>query len=343
MRLQVLGCSGGIGGSISGPVVGERAGDRAMDEAIANAARRPVGQGGLIERRREPALIAAGAMAGAQAQAAAAELPDGRATITNVPAGPGLHPGSGMRMFRRADQLRTSSFLLDDDILIDAGTGVEDLTVPELARIDHVFLSHSHLDHICALPLMIDSVGGSRKKPLVVHALQETIDALKAHIFNWVIWPDFTEIPHYERPWMVFEPLTVGTAVTLGDRRIRPIAANHTVPAIGFHLSSPGGSIVYSGDTWPNAEFWRTINGIRDLKYLIIENAFSNKEQDLAITAKHLYPIQLSQELANLRVEPQILITHLKPSDRELIAQEINAWAGRFEPTILETGQTLEI
>ena len=246
-------------------------------------------------------------------------------------------------MFRRADQLRTSSFLLDDDILIDAGTGVEDLTVPELARIDHVFLSHSHLDHICALPLMIDSVGGSRSKPLVVHALQETIDALKAHIFNWVIWPDFTEIPHYDRPWMVFEPLTVGTAVTLGNRRIRPIAANHTVPAIGFHLSSPAGSIVYSGDTWPNAEFWRTINGIRDLRYLIIENAFSNKEQDLAITAKHLYPIQLSQELAKLRVEPQILITHLKPSDRELIAQEINAWAGRFEPTILETGQTLEI
>ena len=82
---------------------------------------------------------------------------------------------------------------------------------------------------------------------------------------------------------------------------------------------------------------------LRDLRYLIIENAFSNKEQDLAITAKHLYPIQLSQELAKLRVEPQIMITHLKPSDRELIAQEIESWAGRFEPVILETGQTLEV
>ena len=260
MRLQVLGCSGGIGGSIGRPVVGERAGDREVDEAIATASRRAAGQGGLMDRRRMPALAAA-AVSGIHDDPAESLT----GPITEVHAGPGLHRGSGARMFRRADQLRTSSFLLDDDILIDAGTGVEDLTVPELARIDHVFLSHSHLDHICALPLMIDSVGGSRKKPLVVHALQETIDALKAHIFNWVIWPDFTEIPHYERPWMVFEPIAVGTAVTLGDRRIRPIAANHTVPAVGYHLSSPAGSIVYSGDTWPNAEFWRTINGIRDL------------------------------------------------------------------------------
>ena len=243
----------------------------------------------------------------------------------------------------RADRLRTSSFLLDDDILIDAGTGVEDLTVEELARIDHVFLTHSHLDHICALPLMIDSVGGVRGRPLVVHALQETIDALRAHIFNWVIWPDFTEIPHYERPWMVFEPLTVGSAVVLGNRRIRAIAANHTVPAVGFHLASSNGSIVYSGDTWPNAEFWRTVNGIADLRMLIIENAFSNKEQDLAITAKHLYPVQLGQELANLSLDAEVLITHMKPSDRAQIAQEIEMWAGRFAPRILRTGEILVV
>ncbi|MGE0799212.1 MAG: 3',5'-cyclic-nucleotide phosphodiesterase [Lautropia sp.] len=240
-------------------------------------------------------------------------------------------------------RLRTTSFLLDDDILIDCGTGVEDLTVAELQKIDHVFLTHSHLDHVCALPLMIDSIGGSRTKPLVVHALPETIDALRAHIFNWVIWPDFTEIPHYERPWMVFESLTVGNTVTLGERRIRPIAANHTVPALGFHLSCAAGSIVYSGDTMPTPEFWRTVNGIRDLRFLIIENAFSNKERDLAITAKHLYPIQLGQELGSLRVDAEVLITHLKPSDRELIAQEIESWAGRFAPRILQTGEVIAL
>lgn len=238
---------------------------------------------------------------------------------------------------------RTTSFLVDDDILIDAGTGVEDLAVDELARIDHVFLTHSHLDHIAALPLLVDSVGALRAKPIVVHALPETIEALRAHIFNWVIWPDFTEIPHYERPWMVFEPLAVDSVIRVGSRAIRSIAANHTVPALGFHLFTDAASLVFSGDTWPTDEFWRVVNGIADLRYLIIETAFSNKEQDLAITAKHLYPIQLGEQLQNLRREPEVLVTHLKPSDRDLIAREIEAWAGRFQPRLLERGQILEL
>ena len=238
---------------------------------------------------------------------------------------------------------RTTSFLVDDDILIDAGTGVEDLTVDELAAIDHVFLTHSHLDHIAALPLLVDSVGGIRDKPIVVHALPETIDALKAHIFNWVIWPDFTEIPHYDRPWMVYEPLSVGAVVQLGERVIRSLAANHTVPALGFHLYNERASLVFSGDTGPNDEFWREVNGVQNLRYLIIETAFSNREQDLAVTAKHLFPIQLAQELAKLQREAQVLITHLKPSDRDLIAREVNAWAGRFAPKLLEGGEVLEL
>ncbi|MDO5103578.1 MAG: 3',5'-cyclic-nucleotide phosphodiesterase [Lautropia sp.] len=255
----------------------------------------------------------------------------------------GLGGSSSRSTGLAARPYRTSSFLLDHDILIDAGTGVEDLSVDQLKQIDHVFLTHSHLDHICALPLMIDTVGSCRDKPLTVHALPETIHALKEHIFNWVIWPDFTEIPHYDRPWMVFSPLQVGEAVVLGRRQVRPISANHTVPAVGFHLSCPQGSLVYSGDTLPNDSFWRTVNAITDLRYLIIETAFANKERDLAVMAKHLYPIQLAEELAKLCVEPDILITHLKPSDREQIEREIEAWAGRFQPRILQTGDVLNI
>lgn len=238
---------------------------------------------------------------------------------------------------------RTSSFLLDHDILIDAGTGVEDLDIEAMAQIDHVFLSHSHLDHISALPLMLDTVGSIRAKPVTVHALPETIAALKAHIFNWIIWPDFTEIPHYDRPWMVFSPLEPHQPVRIGDRSIRPIPANHTVPAVGFHLSGPGGSIVYSGDTWPDEAFWRVVNGIPDLRYLIIETAFANRESDLAVTAKHLYPIELARQLDRMRVDARVLITHLKPSHRDLISREIDAWAGRFSPAILETGDIIRL
>jgi ribonuclease BN (tRNA processing enzyme) len=245
---------------------------------------------------------------------------------------------------------RTSSFLLDDDILLDAGTGVEDLSIDELTAIEHVFLTHSHLDHIAALPLLVDSVGNRRDHPLIVHALPETIAALRAHIFNWVIWPDFTEIPHFDRPWMKFSPLTIGSTLELpskvasqSSRFIRCLAANHTVPALAFHTRCATGSLVYSGDNVPTDEFWSQINGIQDLKALIVETAFSNREQDLAVTSKHMYPIALGEALAKLQIDTQIYLTHFKPADRQTIEQEVQAWAGRYNPLILRRGDCLDI
>ena len=238
---------------------------------------------------------------------------------------------------------RTTSFLLDHDVLIDAGTGVEDLTVDELAAIDHVFLTHSHLDHIAALPLLVDSVGGLRSRPIVIHALPETIAALRQHIFNWVIWPDFTEIPHYERPWMRFEPIATGAIVELGGRFVRALPANHTVPALGYAVYNAHGALAFSGDTSTSDEFWRVVNGIANLRYLIIETAFPNRDQDLAVTAKHLYPIQLGVELEKLSAGPEILVTHLKPSDRWVTEREIGAWAGRHAPRVLERGDVFEL
>ena len=141
---------------------------------------------------------------------------------------------------------------------------------------------------------------------------------------------------------MVFKPIVVGTNVQLNGRTIRSLPASHTVPALGYQLSSSAGSLVFSGDTGPNDEFWHQVNAIQNLRYLIIENAFSNREQDLAMTAKHLFPIQLAQELSKLQREAKILITHLKPSDRDLIAREVAAWAGRFAPRMLEGGDVIE-
>ena len=131
---------------------------------------------------------------------------------------------------------RTTSFLLDDDVLIDAGTGVGDLTLDELARIDHILISHSHLDHVLSIGLLADSVARRRvdAPPIRVHALAATLDALRQHIFNGVIWPDFTRLPSAEQPILAFEPFAIGDVLAIGERRIEVLPAIHTVPAVGL-------------------------------------------------------------------------------------------------------------
>ena len=145
--------------------------------------------------------------------------------------------------------LRTTSMLLDHDILIDAGTGVADLSLSELKQIDHVFVTHSHLDHIACIPFLVDAVGGMRSAPVTVHATGLTLRALREHIFNWKIWPDFSQIPSGQAPYMQYEEIRVGEPVRLGQRTITPLPANHVVPAIGFCLDSGKASLVFTGDT----------------------------------------------------------------------------------------------
>src|SRR5256886_9045175 len=130
--------------------------------------------------------------------------------------------------------LRTTSFLVDSDILIDAGTGVGDLTLAELSQIDYIFITHSHLDHVTSIPFLVDTVGGMRSKPLVVYATRATTEILRNHLFNWAIWPDFSEIPSAEAPFLRYEEIALGICVQLGARRITPLPARHPVPAGGF-------------------------------------------------------------------------------------------------------------
>ncbi|MEO0578562.1 MAG: MBL fold metallo-hydrolase, partial [Pseudomonadota bacterium] len=113
---------------------------------------------------------------------------------------------------------RTASMLVNGELLLDAGTGVGDLTLDELRGIRAVLLTHSHLDHIASLPLFLDSVFGSgRREPVVVYARSETIAALKQHIFNWVIWPDFTQLPSPQAPILRFEPFEPDQVMEICD------------------------------------------------------------------------------------------------------------------------------
>ena len=242
--------------------------------------------------------------------------------------------------------LRTTAILVDEDILIDCGTGVADLSMAELARIDHVFLTHSHLDHIACLPLMIDTVGDIRSRPLMVHALPETIDTLRKHIFNWAIWPDFSQIATDGFPWLAFEPLGVGQGVSLDmptTRRITALPASHTVPAVAYQLDGTAASLVFSGDTGPCPAFWTAVNAIPNLKTLLIETAFSDHQRKTAEQSLHLCPSLLRDELARLQSRPDIYITHLKPGQIERTLQEIDTDGGEFAPLALQNNQIFEL
>ena len=223
-----------------------------------------------------------------------------------------------------AKNCRTTSFLLDHDVLVDAGTGAGDLTLDEMAAIDHVLLTHSHLDHIAALPLMVDAVAASRTKPLQVHALQATIDALRTHIFNSIIWPDFSKIPTPQAPFISFHALEVGQTLALAGKLVEVLPAAHTVPAVGYAVSAGKGCWVFTGDTAHNPALWERLNRM-DVAMLVIETAFSNRELAIAQRSLHLCPDSLAAELACIGPGKNypIYITHTKPAETQRIMAEI--------------------
>src|SRR5688572_22873869 len=241
-----------------------------------------------------------------------------------------------------AKDCRTTSFLIDTDLLVDAGTGVGDLTLDEMAGIDDVVLTHCHLDHIAALPLMLDAVGARRTRPVRVHALRSTIEALRAHVFNNVIWPDFETIPSPQAPFVSFHDITVGQVLQLGSatpKRIEVLPAVHTVPACGFAVcrAEGGANWVFTGDTERNAPFWDRVNAL-DVAMLVIETAFSNREQALAERSLHLSPHVLADELAHIDPGKQypIYITHTKPAETEDIMSQIQLLAGHQVPGLAQ-------
>lgn len=239
-------------------------------------------------------------------------------------------------------ELRTTSFLLDHDTLIDAGTGVGDLSINELAQIDRVFLTHSHMDHVASLPFIVDTVGWMRERPLTVHATQETLAILREHLFNWKLWPDFSVIPDASRPFLRFETVSVGTPVMLDGRTVTPLPAHHVVPAVGYQLDSGKGSLVFTGDTTTNDALWPMVNAIANLKYLIIETALSDRDRELARLSRHLCPSLLAEELSKLRHAPEIYITHLKPRESELIMQQIAVKVKERRPRMLQNNHVFE-
>ncbi|HEY9200637.1 MAG TPA: 3',5'-cyclic-nucleotide phosphodiesterase [Gammaproteobacteria bacterium] len=244
--------------------------------------------------------------------------------------------------------LRTSSYLIENSLLLDAGSGVGDLSLAQMRAIRHVFISHSHVDHVLSLPLMVDTLFDELcEQPLQVHARPETIAILKQHLFNWQLWPDFTELPNPAHPVLEFVPMLPGDTLQINELQIEMVEVKHTVPACGYIVQTTDEEqarvFVYSGDTTTNNTLWDRLNQLPRLDFLIVEAAFSNADEALAKLAKHYSPGLLAADLHKLEHRPRIGISHLKPGMEQQIFDECCAALPDYQLCRLNSGEHFQI
>lgn len=219
--------------------------------------------------------------------------------------------------------LRTTSVLVDDQLLIDAGTGVGDLALSQMCAIQHVVLTHSHLDHVCGLAFMADNLFDLIEAPIQVHATEATLKAVREHIFNWTIWPDFSQLPTPENALIHWRPMTPGQPLEINRGiSVSSFEVLHTVPAVGVAVQGPRGTFAFSGDTYATGKLWDALNALPQLDLLMIEVAFPDEDAELAATSRHFSPALLGQELTKLKHRPRLLLTHHKPGTERDIERE---------------------
>ncbi len=235
---------------------------------------------------------------------------------------------------------RTTCLLLNHDTLIDCGTGAGDLDLEEMVAIDRIFLTHSHLDHVALLPMLADSAGNFRNRPLLVHALPETIEILKSNLFNSRIWPDYTVIPSPESPYIRFTEILAGQTVELDYGKITALPVRHSVPGVGYLLDSGKSCFAFSGDTTDCDEFWDALKAAPGLKYLLIEATFLDRAAGQAEKSGHMTPSLLAKGFGKIGGDVHLLITHMEAGREEESMKEI--LSGSPFPVRVENGQIFE-
>ena len=220
---------------------------------------------------------------------------------------------------------RTTCYGLDDTVLIDAGTGAGELSLEHMARIDHIVLTHAHLDHIACLPLLLDSVAASRETPLQIWALPAVIDILRAHVFNDQIWPDFTKIPNEIHPFVELNTLPVGVPLEIAGLRFTPLPGRHGIPACGYRVQKGQVALAFSGDTVDCPAFWEAIAGDHALAAVIIECSYPIQMAEMAALSMHLDVSTVARRLAALPDNVASIVVHRKPGMEEEIAQQLKS------------------
>lgn len=237
--------------------------------------------------------------------------------------------------------LRTTCLRLDGRALVDAGTGACDLDLDAMAGLTDVFLTHAHLDHVAGLAFIADNRFGRTDVPLVVHALPEVIQTLRAHLFNWSLWPDFSVLPDADRPTLEFSAVRPGLSIRFGDLEVRPFPSQHTVPTVGYAFSGADGCFAFTGDTYGDPAMWAALNALPRLDKLMIEVAYTDEQAEVGRVSGHLTPTRLGVEVAQLRHRPQLLLTHPKPGGERVIQTQCRSALAAWDFRHLQRGDII--
>jgi cAMP phosphodiesterase len=223
-------------------------------------------------------------------------------------------PGHGM-----------TSFLVNDTVALDAGWVSAALSLKEQVKVKDILISHSHLDHTCALPFLIDNNFSHPGFSLRIYAVKEVIASMKDHLFNNNTWPDFTCLPNDLTPVLRLIPVAPEEPFTVNGLKFTAVSVTHIVPTTGFIVEDKRGAIAFSSDTGPTERFWEVVNETKKLKAVITETSFPNELQDLAHVSGHLTPATLDSELRKLRKQVPVYLYGAKPKHLKVLRAQVAA------------------
>lgn len=196
----------------------------------------------------------------------------------------------------------------------------------ERQSVRDIIVTHPHLDHIASLPIFIDDLFATLKEPIRVHATAEVIETLERDVFNWTIYPRFSELKNDFGPVMRYVPFRAGEEFSVAHLRVTAVPVNHIVPTVGMVVSDGKATIAFGSDTAETEDFWHLVNRMPHVSALLIEASFPNEMQPLADVSRHLTPSTLREELRKLKHPVKdILAVHLKPSYREIVVRELQS------------------
>jgi cAMP phosphodiesterase len=236
----------------------------------------------------------------------------------------------------------TTSFLLDNKILLDAGTITPLLTVEEQNNIRYILITHAHLDHVKDMMFLADNLYYLKKDhPLLIYSTPYIIDVLRTHLFNGIIWPDFSILPTPDNTVLKFMDIRPGEKIRLDSLDVTAILVHHVVETVGYAIESEEGSVLFIGDTGPTQEIWEVANRIKNLKAIFVETSLPNNMKEIADMTGHLTPGTLEQELKKLDSHNlDVYLYHMKIQHQESIQREI-ALIKSWSIHILQDGQII--